>query len=70
MFGRKIIAELAEIDENLIRSPLTPAKEASATRKSRRTWGRTITRLVLNLPPSDGVDFKRIDQDSGDGWVF
>jgi ParB family chromosome partitioning protein len=31
MFGRKIIAELAEVDENLIRSPLTPAQEASAT---------------------------------------
>jgi len=30
MFGRKIIAELAEVDENLIRSPLTPAQEASA----------------------------------------
>ena len=30
MFGRKIIAELAEIDENLIRSPLTPSQEASA----------------------------------------
>jgi hypothetical protein len=30
MFGRKIIAELAEIGENLVRSPLTPAQEASA----------------------------------------
>jgi ParB family transcriptional regulator, chromosome partitioning protein len=30
MFGRKIIAELAEIDENLVRSQLTPAQEASA----------------------------------------
>ena len=30
MFGRKIIAELAEIDENLIRSQFTPAQEASA----------------------------------------
>jgi hypothetical protein len=28
MFGRKIIAELAEVDENLVRSPL--AQEASA----------------------------------------
>jgi hypothetical protein len=27
MFGRKIIAELAEIDENLFRSPLTPSQE-------------------------------------------
>ena len=25
MFGRKIIAELAEVDENLIRSQFTPA---------------------------------------------
>jgi hypothetical protein len=30
MFGRKIIAELAEIDENLIRTPLTPSQETSA----------------------------------------
>ncbi|HEY8070612.1 MAG TPA: hypothetical protein VIE47_01435 [Methylocystis sp.] len=30
MFGRKFIAELAEIDENLIRSTLTSAQEASA----------------------------------------
>jgi ParB family chromosome partitioning protein len=30
MFGRKIIAELAEVDENLARSPLTPSQEASA----------------------------------------
>ncbi len=30
MFGRKIIAELAEIDENLVRSQLTPVQEASA----------------------------------------
>ena len=28
MFGRKIIAELVEPDENLIRSQLTPAQEA------------------------------------------
>jgi hypothetical protein len=26
MFGRKIIAELAEIDEDLVRSQLTPAR--------------------------------------------
>jgi hypothetical protein len=30
MFGRKIIAELSEIGENLVRSPLTPAQGASA----------------------------------------
>ena len=30
MFGRKIIAELVEADENLIRSQLMPAKEGSA----------------------------------------
>ena len=30
MFGRKIIAELAEVGENLFRSQLTPAQEASA----------------------------------------
>jgi hypothetical protein len=30
MFGRKIIAELAEIDEKLARANLTPAQEASA----------------------------------------
>ena len=30
MFGREIIAKLAEIDETLIRSPLTPAQAASA----------------------------------------
>jgi ParB family transcriptional regulator, chromosome partitioning protein len=30
MVGRKIIAELSEIGENLVRSPLTPAQGASA----------------------------------------
>ncbi len=30
MFGRKIIAELADVDENLFRSPFTPSQEASA----------------------------------------
>jgi hypothetical protein len=30
MFGRNIIAELAEIDENLVRSQLTPAQAATA----------------------------------------
>ena len=30
MFGRKIIAELAEVGENLFRSQLTAAQEASA----------------------------------------
>jgi hypothetical protein len=32
MFGRKIIAELAKIDENLVRSPLAPAHMARLAR--------------------------------------
>ena len=36
MFGRKIIAELAETDEDLFRSPLTPSQEAFAVFASTR----------------------------------
>jgi hypothetical protein len=34
MFGRKIIAELAEVDENLVRSPLAQEASASFRRKA------------------------------------
>jgi hypothetical protein len=38
MFGRKIIAELSAIDENLPRSPLTPSQAASAIFRCREIY--------------------------------
>jgi hypothetical protein len=37
MYGRKVIIEVVEIDENRIRSPLTPAQEAAAIFRSKAT---------------------------------
>jgi hypothetical protein len=54
MFGRKIIAELAEIDENLIRSPLTPSQEASAIFRRKAIYQELhpTSPLATTSPPS------------------
>jgi hypothetical protein len=47
IFGCKTVAELLEINKNLIGSPLTPAQEAAA-RRSRRMADLTLGRFSLN----------------------
>jgi len=50
MFGRKIIAKLAEIDENLIRSPLTPAQAASAIFRRKAIYQDCTRRVPWRRP--------------------
>jgi hypothetical protein len=54
MFSREIIAELAEIDENLIRSPLTPSQEASAIFRRKAIYHKLhpTSPLATTSPPS------------------
>jgi len=54
MFGRKNIAELAEIDENQIRSPLTPAQSASAIFRRKAIYQELhpTCPLATTSPPS------------------
>jgi hypothetical protein len=56
MFGRKFIAELAEVDENLVRSQFTPAQEASAI--FRRAW-RSVWRSPWRRPRRRDGDIAR-----------